>query len=118
MYVSFIVEKKCPIPERCNTKCEIYEAKVKNANYIGMTEGPFKTRYNNHTHSFREENKRNSTTLSQYIWDEGLGSNPNIEWKILKTCKTYEPGNRACDLCVSEKQFIIQNINNSQNINK
>ena len=109
---------KCPIPDRCNTKCVIYEAKIKNANYIGMTEGPFKTRYNNHTHSFREETKRNSTTLSQYIWDEGLGSNPNIEWKILKTCKTYQPGNRACDLCVSEKQFIIQNINNSQNINK
>ena len=108
----------CPIPDNCNTKCVVYQAKIGSASYIGMTEGPFKVRYNNHTYSFREETKRTATTLSQYVWDEGLGPNPNIEWNILKTCKTYQPGNRACDLCTSEKILIIQNSRNNNNINK
>ena len=111
-------KSKCPTPGKCTTKCVIYSAELRNANYIGMTEGPFKTRFNNHTHSFREETKKNSTTLSQYVWDQGLNPEPNINWKIVKTCRTYKPGNRACDLCISEKVHIIRNLVNSKNINK
>ena len=37
--------------------------------YYGLTEGPFKTRYNGHTRSFRRERYRRETELSKYVWD-------------------------------------------------
>ena len=36
--------------------------------YVGLTENDFKTRYRNHTASFRHAKHRNSTELSKYIW--------------------------------------------------
>ena len=36
--------------------------------YIGMTENPFKTRYNLHNSSFRLPHKRSTTTLSEHLW--------------------------------------------------
>ena len=36
--------------------------------YIGLTENTFKTRYRNHTASFRHAKLRNSTELSKHIW--------------------------------------------------
>ena len=83
-----------------------------------QTEGPFKTRYNNHTHSFREPTKQSSTTLSQFIWDNGLNPQPTINWQILKMCRTYQSGAKACDLCVTEKQMIMEHIRDPKNINK
>jgi hypothetical protein len=34
--------------------------------YIGITPGDFKTRYRNHTKSFRHEEYKNNTELSKY----------------------------------------------------
>ena len=36
--------------------------------YIGMTENPFKTRYNLHNSSFRLPHKRSTTILSEHLW--------------------------------------------------
>ena len=36
--------------------------------YIGLKENDFKTRYRNHTASFRHARHRNSTELSKHIW--------------------------------------------------
>ena len=110
--------ENCPIPDKCCTKCVIYKASTQQIQYIGATEGEFKTRYNNHTHSFREINKRTSTTLSQYIWDNNLQPTPNIKWKILKKCTIQKPSQETCDLCTSEKLYILKNIRNPKNINK
>ena len=111
----------CPTPGKCCTPCVIYKAEVQNeekAFYIGQTDGEFKTRYNNHTHSFRKEEKRNSTTLSQYIWDKGLQPEPTIKWAILKKCRSYAPGHSFCGLCNTEKKHIIRNSSDPKNINK
>ena len=108
----------CPIPGKCCSQCIVYKASTNNVNYIGMTEGPFKTRYNNHTHSFREPTKQSSTTLSQFIWDNGLNPQPTINWQILKMCRTYQSGARACDLCVTERLMIMEHIRDPRNINK
>ena len=35
--------------------------------YVGLTDGPFKTRYNNNTSSFRDQSLSESTELSKYI---------------------------------------------------
>jgi hypothetical protein len=38
--------------------------------YIGITAGDFKTRYRNHTKSFRHEEYKNNTELSKYVWKQ------------------------------------------------
>ena len=49
----------CPVNNKCQTKNVIYKATLKNGvNYIGMTSTTFKTRYNNHIHSFKTEAKK------------------------------------------------------------
>ena len=54
-------KKNCPVKNKCNYKAVIYKARVlynnTYAEYIGSTETTFKTRFNNHTASFRHEEK-------------------------------------------------------------
>ena len=64
----------CPLQGECQTKAVIYQAAVTNKatkevqTYVGLTENTFKTRYLNHTSSFRNKTKRNATKLSKHIW--------------------------------------------------
>ena len=115
-------KQKCPVKNKCGSKAVIYKACVHynntTAEYISSTETTFKTRYNNHTATFRNIDKKNSTTLSKFIWDKKLNPTPKIDWSIIKVCHTYKPGNKACDLCLSEKLFIIKNLNNPKSLNK
>ena len=52
-------KESCPLPGKCLIESVVYQATVtrednqQNETYVGHTEGPFKTRYNNHTSSFR-----------------------------------------------------------------
>ena len=110
----------CPVKNQCQTEAVIYKAKIKttNAYYIGMTSKSFKTRFNQHKHTFRTETRKNDTALAQYIWAKNLGPNPDIEWSILKKCKVIKPGDKLCDLCVSEKVYICKAQNDPNNINK
>ena len=109
------IKDLCPLPEQCLTPSVVYQASVTTNNnikpeqtYIGLTEGQFKTRYNNHNTSFRHESKRSSTELSRYIWE--LRDNNiqyNIKWKIVAKAKAYSNRNKQCNLCLTEKYFII-----------
>ena len=113
----------CPIPDNCCAEKVVYQATVKHpdgktAVYVGCTETSFKLRYNNHKKSFKQEKYKSETTLSKYLWDNGLNKTPNIKWKILKKCNTYEIGQKSCDLCLSEKLHIIRNLQNPNLINK
>ena len=98
----------------CQDASVIYQATVKHldnnveANYIGLTENTFKTRYNLHTCSFRNTHHRNDTTLSQYIWklnDDKIQY--LLHWKIVTKCKPYSPSTKCCNLCLNEKYYII-----------
>ena len=115
-------KERCPIPDKCLSSCIIYLATVKsnaqNVEYIGSTADEFKTRYNNHTLSFRASYKKHETALSSYVWDRHLNPRPNIKWSILKLCKIYSPGQKDCDLYLSGKFFIIKNLNKTRNLNK
>ena len=98
----------------------IYQAKVidKKAEYIGMTTTSFKQRFANHKKSFKHQDYQNETALSSFIWDKNLNPTPNIQWKILKKTSKYQPGQKACQICVSEKYFIIKGLLKPKNINK
>ena len=64
----------CPLNGNCLQSSLIYHATVTRKDngtietYIGLTGNDFKTRYRNHTASFRHTKHRNSTELSKHIW--------------------------------------------------
>ena len=61
---------------------------------------------------------KSETTLSKYVWDNGLNPTPNVTWKFLKNCSVYKTGNKSCDLCMSKKIHIIKNLHKKNIINK
>ena len=82
-------------------------------------------RITGHRQSFREEGRKNASTLSLYIWTKKLNKDnngefqePKIKWSILKTCSVYTAGQKTCDLCLSEKMFLLKAVNNPKNINR
>ena len=111
----------CPLSGNCLTKSVIYEATVStnqgNKNYIGLCETEFKVRYSNHKSAFKHERKRNSTSLSKYVWElKDAKSDFTVKWKILKKCQSYSNISKRCQLCLWEKYFIIT-ANKSTNLN-
>ena len=104
----------CPLAGNCLQPCVIYQAAVtrkdnnKKDTYIGLTENNFKTRYRNHTASFRHAKLRNSTELSKHIWT--LKDNcidHFISWRILLSHSPYSSASKRCNLCLREKFLII-----------
>ena len=103
----------CPLNGNCKTSAVIYQASVNNENgeqqsYVGLTEGEFKSRYNNHKHSFQNQKQENATELSKYIWKlKKSNTTYTISWKILAKAKPYTNKTKRCNLCILEKFFII-----------
>ena len=107
-------KSECPITDGCLTSSVVYQATVtrqdnnKEETYIGLTENSFKSRYYGHTSSFKNPKYRTSTTLSQYVWDLKDNNIPHtIKWKIISKCQAYSPISKRCNLCITEKYFII-----------
>ena len=52
--------------------------------YIGLTENTFKDRFYKHRNSFKYENKRNATELSNFVWENKRErTDTNLEWDVL-----------------------------------
>ena len=116
-------KEDCPVKNRCLEESVVYKATVDcpngtKAEYVGVTDNTFKTRYNNHKHTFREEKKKNSTTLSTHIWEIKANPNPTIKWELKSSSPKYRPGMKTCQLCLSEKVEIIKNIKKPNTLNK
>ena len=91
----------CPLKGKCLQEGVVYKAIVtqtetmKQDIYIGMTENPFKTRYNLHNSSFRLPHKRSTTTLSEHLWKlKDAGVIHKTEWTILDKAKPCPPATR------------------------
>ena len=104
----------CPLNGECLQPAVIYQAKVTRSDnnqsetHVGLTESEFKTRYRNHTNSFRNAKSKNSTELSKYIWH--LKENKidcDITWSVIGHAKPYNSASKRCNLCLSEKYVII-----------
>ena len=94
----------------CLTSSVVYQALIESEigdfNYFGMTEGPFKTRYNNHMYDIRHP-ESNGTTLSRKIQDlQNENKDFKVTWDIVDRAYTYTAGAKTCDLCVAEKMHI------------
>ena len=108
-------KSKCPLDGKCCTKGVVYQASLPSGEvYIGSTGQTFKQRYNGHASNFRHAKYKNSTTLSNYVWENKIDPKA-IKWSILKRAKPYQPGNKMCTLCVTEKLFILNNSHNCIN---
>ena len=107
----------CPLEAKCLSENIIYHATVtettkeKTQNvekYVGLTAPPFKQRYGNHLKSFKNEKYSTETTLSTHIWNiKQRGSTYTIDWKTLDRGSTYNPATKTCNLCTTEKFYII-----------
>ena len=103
---------ECPLNGECLLKEVVYQAKVttkeKTETCIGLTATEFKTRWRNHQMSFKHENKKNDTELSKYLWQlKEKKKDFTITWKILAKARAYTTLTKRCNLCISEKFFII-----------
>ena len=63
--------RSCPLNGQCLKSCIVYKATVQKASgdisYLGVSERPFKERYNNHTKAFRNMQYEKDTELSKLI---------------------------------------------------
>ena len=73
--------------------------------YIGLTEGTFKKRYNGHTDSFRNVERRTSTELSKKVWqvkntDPNWNWSDNISWRVIQKYRvqTAHPYKGECNM--------------------
>ena len=105
----------CPLKGKYLQEGVVYKAIVtqtetmKQDIYIGMTENPYKTRYNLRNSSFRLPHKSSKTTLSEHLWTlKDAGVIHKREWTILEKAKPCSPAARKCDLCLAEKYYILE----------
>ena len=118
---------RCPLKCKCKQECVVYKVEVYSDSnnkgnkkiYFGSTQGDFKTRYYNHRTSFSHEKYRYSTALSSYVWElkEKQGVDPIMKWEVIKKCRKYRAGNRACNLWMEEK-LVIANCKSKNMLNK
>ena len=102
----------CPLNGECREKAVTYKASItsdgSSKRYIGCTDTEFKTRYYNHTHSFRYREKRNATELSKAFWNaKDSGHEPVTKWSIANRATACQPGSQSCNLCLTEKLAIL-----------
>ena len=87
-------------------------------NYIGITAGTFKDRFNNHTKSLNNLAYSNETELSKHAWNlKRQNRQFNIRWSIVKCVPAYSAGGRSCNLCLEEKMSILKS-NKEKTLNK
>ena len=79
----------CPLNGECCSKCLAHKADLTSDNlnkyYYGLCETTLKTRYNNHKHTFKHQEKRHSRELPKAYWNSTkTGKHPNIKRNIEK----------------------------------
>ena len=108
---------KCPLNGNCLQKSLVYKTEVTSGNqsavYFGLASNSFKERYNNHVSSFRNERHKESTNLSKYIWHlKEAKKEYRMKWSIAASAPAYDTSSQRCQLCLTEKAFILYNDHN------
>ena len=86
--------------------------------YLGLAKTTFKEWYSNHKSSVNNENSKNSTELSKYVWS--LRENNKIPSSKLKIVKVVysKTTSSFCKLCLTEKLFILNAFGDDKCLNK
>ena len=119
----------CPLDNKCLINKIVYKAEIETNNdtnelstkvYFGISETEFKSRYKNHTMSFRNRTHENDTELLKYIWSlKDENKDFDIKWSISKKSSGYSIErqadmllNKRLDLaskCRHENKYILMN---------
>ena len=86
--------------------------------YFGLTDTPFKERFENHTRDFKHRTYSKNHEISKYIWDlKETGINLIVKWSIVEKiyCNTKI---NYCKLYLLEKLYIIDFIDDNRLLNK
>ena len=115
--------QQCPLEVGCLEKSLVYRAKVKNSNkfYYGLTANTFKSRYNRHLQTFRNQDLSNDTKLAEHIWSLKNGNRQDrvvVEWEKIENAQALKQGGRICNLCNTEKYHIIMEKDGQKMLNK
>ena len=102
------VKASCALKGKCREKGVIYKATPTSddstMHYLGSFETEFKARFYNHSQSFKYQRKSNATELLKAFWlNKTNGKSPQITGEIVTQTTPYQPGARACMLCLTEK---------------
>ena len=108
-------QNPCPLGGQCEKNDLVYKATLqggpKEFFYFGSCSTKFSKRYANHKHSLTNRNSKQGTILSQKFWelrDQGL--HPTVSFSIYKESRSAESCAKRCNLCLSEKLAILDNI--------
>ena len=104
------------LDSKCLTESIVYKATVTVSDgdvrtYTGLTKSKFKDRLYEHNTDANNSNNCTFTKLAGYVRqkkDQSVNIT-NYKWEILRKCSTYQPGQRKCDLCPTEKMMIMKN---------
>ena len=110
--------EECPVNGECLATGSLYEAKLAanipgyvEKNYKGIADTALKQRIKNHQKSFNKIEYKSDTALSLEYWNiKDKGGIPEVKWKILRKCFSYNPQSKRCVLCLSEKLEILENL--------
>ena len=118
------VKNSCPLDNKCLTLQLIYQADVTNnlddmyKYYLGFAKTTFKEWYGNHKSLFKNENSKNSTELSKYVWSSRENKKiPLIKWKRVKI--VYSKATSSfCKLYLTKKRFILNALGDDKSFSK
>ena len=86
-------KENCPLDGKCLQTCIIYKAHVitnKDSHiYYGASDGEFKSRYNNHTNSFRHGHHEEDTELSKQSGNYKTKASPSQHTDVGQEGVTY-----------------------------
>ena len=114
-YSIYLSINNCPLGGKCLTESIVYKALVTASDedvrtYTGLTKHKFKDRLYEHNADANNPNHHTFTRLAGYVWekkDQRVDIN-SYKWDILKKCSAYQPGQKKCDLCLTEKMMIMK----------
>ena len=116
----------CPLQGKCQASGVVYLATLRAGteefHYVGMTERAFKKRFYEHTSTFNHrgngDNPDRHTSLSRKVWDfKDRKLLYTLTWKILRRGYSFRPGQKSCDLCLSEKLEILKRSSDNRLLN-
>ena len=116
---------ECPLENKCLTPRIVYRAVTNSKTdehkyYCGISDTPFKHRYENHKMSFRHRSHLTASDMSKYyrkLVDNGAV--PTIKFSIAK--RVIAKGDtfiNDCSICLSDKALIIRNLDDVNMLNK
>ena len=118
-------KEKYPLEGKCRAKDIVYKCIVSATGftskvYLRTAQGEFKKPFHNHNTFFKNESKRNDTTLAKDILDLKLKHSvtPTLKWYILKCVVPYLNITKKCRLCLQEKFEILSYPNPDELLNK